>query len=315
MEQSEYEEISYNETDFSSGNRYFIFKNGKYIEVNQEYVNEHPDDTYYILHTSMDDVQYLKDKVSYIVTTIGNITYEDDTYTYLGILGVLQTLHNADIAINANIGLINTSIDNLYKLVNSATSFSTLAYNTANTAYEMSVSAYNMALEEIDNCRTAYAMAYAASYAVGDEAKEGYFREVTEEEIELIKNGELELDTFLYYDNAYHQTIYSGIYTDVTWFTYVDPQEPTGMRKEIKDLTYNVNTSLYNLHVDNSYSSAYVWLNMSPASYNGSPERTIKVFSQIPDISLEERLIKRDGIVTALTMNDVLSYMFEWEDL
>lgn len=315
MEQSEYTEIPYDEIDFSSGNRYYIFKNGKYIEVDEEYVNTHPDDTYYVLHTSMDDVGYLKEKVSYIITTIGDITYEDEVYTYSGIIGDLQNLHNADNIINTNIGLINTSIDNLYRLVSSATSFSTLAYNTANQAYEMSVAAYDMALEEIDNCRAAYDMAYTASYAVGETAKDGYFREVTEEEIEQMQNGELELNTFLYRDNSYQQTNYSSIYTDVTWYTYVDPQEPTGMRKEIKDLTYNVNTSLYNLKVDNSYSNAYVWLNLSPATYNGSPERTIKVYSQFPDISLEERLIKKDGIITALTMNDVLSYMFDWEDL
>ena len=317
MEQSEYQEVAYEDIDFSSGNRYFIFNNGKYIEVDQQYVTEHPDDTYYVLHTSMDDVMELVDKVSYIETTIGDHKVVDGEHTYSGIIGDLYTLHHQDEIINTSIDNIYNSLSNISDTIDVIQRNTNIAYSTAYNAYLMSVSAYDMAMEEIDNCRIAYQMAYDASYAVGTPYVEGHFREVTEEEIEGLRSGAIYIRTFIYNETLgrYVETIFNPGVSGVTWYTYDEPKEATGMHKAIDELEYDVRTSLFNLHVNNDDSLSYIWLSMTPGSYTNSPERTIMMHSQMPDISLEEKLIKRDGIITALTMNDVLSYMFDWEEL
>lgn len=317
MKQSTYDPVEYDDIDFSSGRRYFIIVEGKYVEVDEEYVQAHPYEQYYLLHSVADDVILIDGRLAYVETTIGEVTQNSDgSYTYTGIMGDLHNLEETTSVLEYQIGSLHDSVQSIATLANDAMTFAVMSYNTANTAYEMSVTAYEIAFKEVESSELAYAMAYSAYWAVGLSYEPGYYRELTEEEIEQINEGTLHFDTLYFYeeDGLMHHGQYNPMITR-TWYVYVEPREATGMHKEIDDLTYAVETSLYNLSVDNSYAMSYVYLTMSPYEYEGEKERTIKMHAKEASISLEEGLIKEDGLITATKLNNVLSYIIDWVDI
>ena len=316
MNQSTYDPVEYEDIDFSNGKRYFIFVDGEYIEVDEAYVEEHTDDQYYVLHTLREDVESLDNRISYAESTIGYVLYENGSYTYSGMMLSLHELEESTEYLNDKVDALGESVIHLSQTVSSFIPIINNAVQVSNEAYSMAYDAYNIAVSEIAYCESAYAMAYYAYVEVGFEATETHYRKLTDEEIEQLANGTLTIPNTCYKDEEGHYVMRN--YTtsiSAEWYERIEGTPATGMHKRIDDLSYEVDTSLYRLAIDNSYAMSYVYLTISPYEYNGQKERTIKMHSTEAYISLNEGIIKSDGIITASSVNSIIGYVVEWVDL
>lgn len=308
--QCEYVEVSYEDIDFSYGDRYYIYEGGKYVEVNQEYVTANPNKQYYLLVSVTASIADIIKKLRYLENLIGTQTPNgDNTFSYTGILAYIESLRLSDVLINSHIYNINNSIGdirfNLNRLETTLNSTTTLAQSakiTADAANELANAANITASTALEHSTSALSQ-------IGYEYVPAYFSPVTNEFAQ-----EYQGNTYIQVGESYVNTEYSS-YLETQWFVWAPTTYPTGMHKEISDLSYGLERSLYNLHVDNSNAMSYVYLSLSPDQYSGSNERTIEMNAKIANFSVDDRIIYEDGLMTASYVNGMISYVIEWVDL
>ena len=319
MNQSEYKEVPYNEVDFSSGETYYVYDSfeDKYIEITQEYYNNHPNDTYYVFITMAEKLENLEDTVEDIDERVGYALYDEQNQvmTYTGLYEDIHNLYNEDERINTELSQVHDLAISASELstsainkANEALTNSELAIETANAAYEKASEATDASIEALEKARYAYD-------AVGTQSYEGYWWALTPEQLEQVKNGELNVQLYLETESG---TKYATVYvpgSDDQYYMYVDPIEATGMYKNIEDLTTISYHSLYNLHINNENSNSYAYLTILPNTYEGDPNRTIYMNVKESYFNYESGIIEKDGFISAYNMNIILTYMFDWKIL
>ena len=82
-------------------------------------------------------------------------------------------------------------------------------------------------------------------------------------------------------------------------------------RKEIYDLSQLTANPLGNLYVNNEDSISYVYLSIG----QDGNESTIYMHSKKASILFDNGIIEEDGLTTATSVNQMMSYMVEWIDV
>lgn len=338
MNQTTFVEVPYEQIDTTSGNKYYIYntQTGKYEQVDKEYIESHPNDTYYEIESLKDEIQAINDKIGYKILDPNGISY-----TYTGILKDLQDLVEKDY-------IIMDKIDNLSIIANNARTESINAFNKASEAYGMAYSAYQISEIAIDTANSnteksnlAYEMAYYSITEVGVASYQGYYRALTDEERETTEDGTLlyEFDGF-----SYKPIYFNHRNTTTEYLTYIEPVIATGMHKVVEDSAYMANTALYRLNLDNENEfTGYITMSLSPESYTGDPSRTLTFNVEKSEYSYENYIIdsttilekpnmvknvmvdndgnvhvdinkiNKDGIITAYQINTMFSDLISWD--
>lgn len=348
MEQTSFEPVQYSEIDLSGETKYY-HKNpdtGKYESVTIEYIQNNPTEQYYIIASTADEIDDIYEKIAYINDVrIGNVTWSNELgYSYSGgILKDINELRKADIYFETKLNLLQTSFNAVALQAELASEKADNAYTIALESQELSNLAYEMAKNEIEKCDTAYEMAYYSFTEVGVKSADGYFRPMTDEEKETTPDG---TTVYRYYEDidSYAAVQYRRNITSIDYLIYVAPVQATGMHKNIEEINYLANTSLYNLNVDNSNAFiGYMTLTINPESYSGDPSRTlsfnatqyqynyetitITTSSEVNmpnlvkntfvdvngDVHLDVASIEKDGVITAYQMNEIISNIIGWD--
>jgi hypothetical protein len=329
MDQTSFQPIDYDEIDINSGIRYYILVDGRYTIVNSDYISNHPDEQYYVVASIREELVDIYEQIAYINDErIGQATWDDEygMYTYSGLLKEIHNLQNVDESILYDLSIIHGELEIASNLSNIAYSTSYIAYGMSNTAYSTANLAYEIAMEGSYLSIDAYEMAYSAYTQVGHPSYAGYFRLMTEEEISQLNVG----DTVYIYiasQDYYAQTHYVDDGSD--YYTYINAEAATGLHKAVEEATITANTALYNLHVDNTNSIGYINLTITPQSYEGDKSRTIHLNTTKSEYSIttnnididgkeyevQQYDLTKDGIFTAYEINEILSYIFKFDEI
>ena len=310
MSQIEYIPIEYEDIDTSSDEKYYIYEGDKYVEVDAKYIEMHINKQYYIARNLTDSLVGIKERLDALEEKVGNVTKEPNgSYTYTGIMYDLHKLYEADSAINGTISLMQYNISQLSSSVTTLSTVANSAYNTAKTALSTANAAQAAADAAQTTANTALTYSELSLEKIGEDAIPAHFEMLDPEDV-----ANYEGDTFILTINGYVNKAYDPNLIE-NWYKYVPDIEATGMRKELNDLSYGLDWSLYNLHIDNSEAMSYVYLGLTPNQFNGSRERTLKLYAKHAEFSLEDRKIHEDGIVTATNVNSILSYVIDWADI
>ena len=84
--------------------------------------------------------------------------------------------------------------------------------------------------------------------------------------------------------------------------------------ERVGDIDQNVSSMLYNLHVDNTYSS-YVKLSLSPDEYTGNSHRTIHIETLHSSFNPETGEVTVPGIPDITTICNIYTYASSWQFL
>lgn len=312
MNQTTFVEVPYDQIDTTSGNKYYIYntQTGKYEQVDKEYIESHPDETYYEILSLLDEINSINNKIGYV-------KYETGVgYTYSGIMQDLHNLEIEDKRINNRISDISDILEQTVITANIAVNRADTAYNIAYSSYLKSEEAIDIALSTIDKSDIAYEIAYGVRIEVGHPSQKGYFRPFTDEEKALLNDG----DSVYVYDqntNTYSSSIYNSTFSDViNYCTWEDPIEATGLHGVSEYTQKLASTALYNLNNDTTEQiPGYVTLDITPTSYDGDPHRTIKLTAIGAEYSIDDMKIHKDGLITAYQFNEILSYALSWEKI
>ena len=302
MRQSEYVEVEYISINFDSGNRYYRKDGDKYIEVDQQYVITHPNEQYYTLHNIETAMVDLSDRLAYVEQTIGYAKLIDGSYSYSGIMNDLHNLYESDKQLITTLIELQRNVTTIqYDLINVTA--------TANEAKETANEALLNANEAITQSELALNSANNALEQIGDPLVPAHYEQITKEEAaEMQANGQ---NIYIRHtDGSYTSEIYSTS-VDYTWYAYVDNILPTGIRKEIYDLSQLTANPLGNLYVNNEDSISYVYLSIG----QDGNESTIYMHSKKASILFDNGIIEEDGLTTATSVNQMMSYMVEWIDV
>ena len=301
LDDTRYIKLKYEDVFDENGNMLFpeqeyYIKNeetGHFERIDNEYVKNHPDETYYQFILS--DIIKLNSQVIDIYKILGSVQYDPEIgdYTYSGFYKRFKD--------------INDNLDNL----------SYIAYTASEIAYNSYELAYSTA-QEVENYKTIAYSAYYNSYLNTD--KIGYHttynvyekvNEYSENILEYIReNG-----VFTYNPNTgkYTQVTYNSNYTGDYYILY--PVVPgTGIEKEIEDLANQMTDNTYvlsNLSVESK--SENISLKIE-SNQNNPKERKITLDSKTAYVDKETGEIT-EGIVTYTGLINTLSYMFTWKML
>lgn len=331
MDQTTFVPVSYDEIDTNSQTRYYIYDESahKYKVVNNEYIAQHSSTQYYVIASMRDELENMYSQISYINNErIGNAYWDSEyqIYAYTGILKDINDLRTNDTIISNNIVDIRNSLKTASYNASTAFSLSSIALETSYAAYSLGYIAYELSNTSIENSNNAYEMAYYSYVTVGVASQDGFFKLMSDEELEALNEGDL---VYAYNSSGkYYEEVPYVANSSVLYYKYVQPVEATGMHKTIEDIEHVANTALYHLNVDNSKSS-YVTLELNPYSYNGDPSRTIEITTKESNYSIQENVIEldgkqyniqqfdifSDGFLSAYQMNDIFSYVFEIEKI
>lgn len=331
MDQTSFKPIDYSEININSGTRYYIFNNetNKYMMVNADYITEHPDEQYYVVASIREELVDIYDQIAYINDErIGQAIWDDEygMYTYTGLLKEIDNLQQVDESILYDLNVIHGELETASHLSSVAYSTSYIAFGTANEAYSMAYSAYEMAKAGSSVSLDAYRMAYSAYTQVGHPSYDGYFRLLTEEEKSQLNVGD-PVYIYLASQDYYMPSHYANDGLD--YYVYVEPEEATGLHKAVEDVTLTANSALYNLHVDNTNSNGYINLTITPQSYEGDKSRIIHLNTTKAEYSIttsnigidgkeyevQQYDLAKDGIFTAYEINEILSYIFQIDEI
>lgn len=126
MDRTKYIEVPYTELDLDNPSaEYYIYKNNKYILVDNEYILSHPDDRYY--EFLIKDIINIQRDIKNIKNQIGLSYYdeENNSYTYTGFY---ENFYNID----NNISYLINYADNINEVSYEAYNYGYIAYNTSN---------------------------------------------------------------------------------------------------------------------------------------------------------------------------------------
>lgn len=285
MNHSEYIETNYNDVDFSSGDRYYIFENGKYIEIDEAYYNENPSSQYYVLKPIEKEIVDLSNRVESLETTVGQATPgPNNTTTYTGILKDLNDLHITDSIMQSTINYISGQLTTVSSLVNTANENANAAKETAETA-----------LDKVHEIKE----------EIGYSLVPGYYSSITKEEAaSLTAKG---IPVYIKdIDGSYVEHDFGFIYT-YDWYAYNSPVLPTGMHKEIYDLS-QWQMSMQHINVDNTNSMPFIQLSTDESN-------TIFMNSSEAIVSFNDGTISKNGLTTGSLVSNMIGYVVEWIDI
>lgn len=310
MSQIEYIPIDYRDIDTSSDEKYYIYEGDKYVEVDARYIEMHSNKQYYIARNLTDSLVGIKERLDALETKVGNVVKEaNGSYTYTGIMYDLHKLYEADLSINSTITVIQYNLSQLSSSVTTLSSIAETALTTANAALNAANAAQSSADAAQETANAALTYSELSLEKIGTDIIPAHFELLDPSEV-----ANYDGTTYILTINGYVSKTYDSNLIE-NWYKFVPKAEATGMRKELNDLSYGLDRSLFNIHIDNTDAMSYVYLGLTPEQFNGNRERTLKLYAKHAEFSLEDRKIHEDGIVTATNVNSILSYVIDWIDI
>lgn len=325
LSQSKYVPVDYGDIDTDSDKIYYIYDEtiGQYIQVDEEYIINHPDENYYVELQIIDDLAQLNRRVDNLEETVGYYYYDtiSNSYTYTGLL------YDIDRA-QQDINILFDDVEHISDLSTKAYSVSILSYNTAVESYDMAYFAYEMSLLGNAYAYIAYVMAYDAKERIGIESVDGYYRPLNEEELEILTNDKFAIPVFSKQDpndEYYRRETYFDLdkYNngELYYYVYVDPVEATGFYKTleeyddaIKYAQYSADNALFNLGAQTNGTS-YAYVDLTPDVNEGDNTRTIVLNVTEADVSYDTGEILRHGFITTYSLFNSLAYYSRFEIL
>ena len=309
--QSRYEPVDADYIDEHPNETYYIYVNGEYVEANMDEYD--PSQTYYIAKDNNQNIDDLIARINQIDDTIG---HQNSDGTYTGMkkdIDDLQTNSQYLMDENERLSSNMVSLNSQMLYVSEKTEKS---YNYAESAYDMA----NQALSDVEQAtiysNLAYAYAVEAKETIGHPAEDYRFETLTDEDIAILTGSDPDSFGYLLYRKVY---LGGGSYTynqissynpdtGFEYYKYIPPVDSTGFYNRIEIAEEAAFHSLYNLNYENKGSS-YAYLSMSPNTYTGDPNRTITLNLVEADIDSETGYINRKGIITDNSLSDSLTYV------
>jgi hypothetical protein len=303
---------------------------GKYIKVEKvEDVITDGSVQYYKLENYLTDIKELIEDVDKLEETVG-YSYVNmyGELSYTGILGDVKQIQQDVVRIDATASEALRISSRAENTANEALEQSGIAYDMAYSGYVMAETAYGMAYEGYVQADLAYGMAYSSYVAVGQPSYVGRgWIEINFEDITTYQNDG---NKIYYFDNDLlkYNEITENFEEGTQYFINEPSITGTGLTKRIEDAEEdileiqeelgNINTDvasmLYNLHVDNTYSS-YVKLSLSPDEYNGDSNRTIHIETIHSSFNPETGEVTVPGIPDISTICNIYTYASSWQFL
>lgn len=305
-------------------------ENGNYIKVEKvEDVITDGSVQYYKLENYLTDIKELIEDVDKLEETVGYAyTNMFGELSYTGILGDIDKINQDIVRIDATANEALNISSRAENKANEALEQSGIAYDMAYSGYVMAETAYNMAYEGYVQSDLAYGMAYSAYVAVGQPSYVGRgWIEINFEDITSYQNDG---NKIYYFDNDLlkYNEITENFEEGTQYFINEPSITGTGLTKRIEDaeedileirdelgdLNTDVASMLYNLHVDNTYSS-YVKLSLSPDEYAGDSNRTIHIETLHSSFDPETGEVTVPGIPDISTICNIYTYASSWQFL
>lgn len=303
---------------------------GKYIKVEKvEDVVTDGSVQYYKLENYLTDIKELIEDVDKLEETVGySYTNMFGELSYTGILGDVNQIKQDIIRIDTTASEALKISSRAENKANEALEQSGIAYDMAYSGYVMAETAYNMAYDGFVQSDLAYEMAYSAYVAVGQPSYVGRgWIEINFEDITTYQNDG---NKIYYFDNDLlkYNEITENFEEGIQYFINEPSIAGTGLTKRIEDaeedileiqeelgdLNTDVASMLYNLHVDNTYSS-YVKLSLSPDEYTGDSKRTIHIETLHSSFNPETGEVTVPGIPDISTICNIYTYASSWQFL
>ena len=333
LEQNRYEPVEPQYVIDNWGKYEFFTKDeetGKYIKVEKvEDVVTDGSIQYYKLENYLTDIKELIEDVDKLEETVGysyiNMFGE---LSYTGILGDVKQIQQDVVRIDTTASEALKISSRAENKANEALEQSGIAYDMAYSGYVMAETAYGMAYEGYVHADLAYGMAYSSYVAVGQPSYVGRgWIEINFEDITTYQNDG---NKIYYFDNdllKYYE-ITENFEEGTQYFINEPSIVGTGLTKRIEDaekdileiqdelgdLNTDLASMLYNLHVDNTYSS-YVKLSLSPDEYTGDSKRTIHIETLHSSFNPETGEVTVPGIPDISTICNIYTYASSWQFL
>lgn len=328
LAQSRYEKVDYDDIINDGSITYYIYDtiNNTYTPVTENYITNNPDEQYYILKDHNVDLTEIKEKILELDNEIGDITYENGTYTYTGLQEKIKNLNDEDSRIWGSIDMMNSSISSAVSTANTAY---TLAYNVASTAYDAYIyaeNAYILASDSYTYVHAAYDLAADAHEIIGHESISSHYVILSDEELEEIReyaeshSGDPGITTYALSSEGDYIKYYNS--NAEVLYRFEEGSKSTGFYNRIENVEtvaaeakLTAEGALFNLSTK-SEGSSYSKLTISPDFYeSGNPFRVLTLNTQEGIINPDNGLIEQDGIITTLSLKDSLTYISNWNVL
>lgn len=320
LSQSRYIHVNYDDIQHDGSETYYIYdsETGSYIEVDLEYIINHPDEEYYIEQGLVDDITILNNRLDRVDSVLGYEIYDPQTDTSSYTEGLLNDVN----IIDDKVVELRNDLYSLENLFGETYLRSNIAYNTANTAYDMAYFAYEIAITTDAYAYIAYQLAYRATYIIGEEGQEGYFRDLTPDEIELLKQDQFAIDNLYVKEPGTDNYTHAGYFDydkyingELDYFILIEPTESTGFYKTLDEYSERIDlakesadNALFRLYSQTNGTS-YIDLTLDPmTNEDGSNSRTIILNVDEANITYEDGLILKEGIITTYSLYNSLAY-------
>ena len=317
----------------------WIKKQSKFVEVDNTYIENHPDNTYYKYNSNLEeyievsieeirnnpDVKYytIKDTNQDIEELIKRIDTMDDTVghknndgSYTGILKDINQLYINDNALSSEIIYASEIAENADKTAKTSYTLAYDSYLSSYSSYNLAYNSYSYAIEAITYSSIAYSYVNELSEIIGHDIIPSHYEVLTEEDINDIKENGVSSFTYELYikdgDNYYLMHSYNEE-DGYEYYKKIPTQEETGFYKDLAETEKIANESLYNLSYTNLGDNTYAYITLSPDRYNGDVKRNIIFTFNTGDISEINGEIIKNGIITTLELKDSFAYLTYFE--
>lgn len=288
----------------------------KYILVDSDYINEHPEEQYYI--ESENNLKEIEEQVQRLNNAVGYKIYDENLEKYTYTDGLLKDVYELELKSDE----ISENIIRVQNEVRYIGDRAETAYYTANSAYEIAYIAYESSVGSDLLAKEAYSMAYSATEKIGIKHSYAYFTELTEEDIALLIEDPSAIDVYsIKEDNQSgiplpdHYDPNSGL----IYYKYIPEVLPTGFYKDLEetyiiasDAKTSADNALFRLFA-RTEGTSYADIELKPDTNTGSNTRTIVLNIDEADISYETGEISNDGFITTVSLANTLSYISSFE--
>lgn len=309
--QSRFQRVDENYIDNHPDETYYIYVDGEYIEANMDEYD--PSKTYYIMKDNNQNIDDLIAKLNELDETIG---HQNDDGTYTGMKQDIDELQTNSQYLMNEAQDLRTNMISLNSQMTYVADKAEKSYDYAESAYDMA----NQALADVEQAtlysNIAYTYAVEAKETIGHPSEDYRFETLTEEDVAILTGSNPEEFTYLLYrkvylgDGSYTYNQISSYNTETgfEYYKYIPPVESTGFYNRVESAEEAAFHSLYNLNYENKTGSSYAYIKLSPNTYTGDPNRTISFTIIEADIDQETGYINRKGIITDNSLYDSLTY-------
>lgn len=318
LSQSSFVPVNYEDIINDGSIKYYRYDEATdtYILVDSDYINEHPDEQYYI--EKENNLSELEEKVNRLDDAVGFKIYDETLGKYTYTDGLLKDVHQLEIktdTLSENVDELRTEVTEFQKKTN-------IAYETANIAYDMAYIAYEASAGSDEIAREAYAMAYDAKVTIGIPHSYGYYTELTEEDIALLNEDPNAIETYSFNENPSSSIPLPDYYdkdSGTIYYKYVPEILATGFYKDLEEtsnLAYDAKSSadnaLFRLY-SRTEGTTYADLILSPNENDGSNRRSIILNIDEAEIDKDSGEISQDGFITTVSLANTLSYISSFD--